>query len=75
MAQRIARGYLARKQHRPRYQGLAKINKIRINTVKTIEIASGLKMGRDEIVSGVNDIYRQIDEAIKKIKVRFLALI
>jgi len=26
-------------------------------------------MGRDEIVSGVNDIYRQIDDAIKKIKV------
>jgi len=69
IAQRIARGFLARKQHRPRYQGIGKINKIRTNTLKTIEIASGLKMGRDEIVSGVNDIYRQIDDAIKKIKV------
>ncbi|XP_034117336.1 myosin heavy chain 95F isoform X1 [Drosophila nasuta] len=67
-AQRIARGFLARKQHRPRYQGIAKINKIRTNTLKTIEIANGLKLGRDEIVGGVNDIYRQIDDAINKIK-------
>lgn len=74
-AQRIARGFLARKQHRPRYQGIAKINKIRTNTLKTIEIANGLKLGRDEIVGGVNDIYKQIDDAIKKIKVGFLRLI
>lgn len=60
-----------RKQHRPRYQGIGKINKIRTNTLKTIEIASGLKMGREEIISGVNDIYRQIDDAIKKIKVSY----
>lgn len=71
IAQRIARGFLARKQHRPRYQGIGKINKIRTNTLKTIEIASGLKMGREEIISGVNDIYRQIDDAIKKIKVSY----
>lgn len=69
-AQRIARGFLARKHHRPRYQGIAKINKIRSNALKTIEIANGLKLGRDEIVGGVNDIYRQIDDAINKIKVR-----
>lgn len=72
-AQRIARGFLARKQHRPRYQGIAKINKIRTNTLKTIEIASGLKLGRDEIVGGVNDIYKQIDDAIMKIKVSSLS--
>lgn len=69
-AQRIARGFLARKHHRPRYQGITKINKIRSNALKTIEIAHGLKLGRDEIVGGVNDIYRQIDDAINKIRVR-----
>lgn len=65
------RGYLARKQHRPRYQGIAKINKIRFNAQKTIEIAGGLKKGREEFISEVNGINRQVDEAIKTIKVRY----
>ncbi|XP_053970179.1 myosin heavy chain 95F isoform X3 [Anastrepha ludens] len=68
LIQRTVRGYLARKQHRPRYQGIAKINKVRLNAQKTIEIAGGLKNGRDEFVSEVNGIHRQVDEAIKTIK-------
>ncbi|XP_049304890.1 myosin heavy chain 95F isoform X2 [Bactrocera dorsalis] len=68
LIQRTVRGYLARKQHRPRYQGIAKINKVRFNAQKTIEIAGGLKKGRDEFISEVNGINRQVDEAIKTIK-------
>ncbi|XP_065371251.1 myosin heavy chain 95F isoform X3 [Calliphora vicina] len=66
--QSTVRGYLARKHHRPRYQGIAKINKIRFNAQKTVEIAGGLKRGREEILNEVSDINRQIDEAIRKIK-------
>ncbi|XP_037818979.1 myosin heavy chain 95F isoform X5 [Lucilia sericata] len=66
--QSTVRGYLARKHHRPRYQGISKINKIRLNAQKTVEIAGGLKRGREEILAEVSDINRQIDEAIRKIK-------
>ena len=62
------RGHLARKQHRPRFQGIAKINKIRQNAQKTVEIAAGLKSGREDIINEVNGVYKQIDEAIRKIK-------
>ena len=63
------RGYLARKHHRPRYQGITKINKIRLNAQKTVEIAGGLKRGKDDITAEVIEINRQIDDAIRKIKV------
>lgn len=63
------RGYLARKHHRPRYQGITKINKIRMNAQKTVEIAGGLKRGKEDIIAEVNEINRQIDESIRKIKV------
>ncbi|XP_037884641.1 myosin heavy chain 95F isoform X2 [Glossina fuscipes] len=68
MIQTYVRGYLARKQHRPRYEGISKINKIRHNAQKTVEIAAGLKKGREDIIEEVNDINRQIDEAINQIK-------
>lgn len=70
LIQRTVRGYLARKQHRPRYQGIAKINKIRFSAQKTIEIAGGLKSGRDELINEVHGIHRQVDEAINTIKVQ-----
>ncbi|XP_075148693.1 myosin heavy chain 95F jaguar isoform X2 [Haematobia irritans] len=66
--QSTVRGFLARKHHRPRYQGIAKINKIRLNAQKTVEIAGGLKKGREEILNEVADINRQIDDTIRKIK-------
>lgn len=69
LIQSTVRGFLARKHHRPRYQGISKINKIRLNAQKTIEIAGGLKKGREEIMNEVGEINRQIDETIHKIKV------
>ncbi|TMW48172.1 hypothetical protein DOY81_006742 [Sarcophaga bullata] len=68
LIQSSVRGYLARKHHRPRYQGITKINKIRLNAQKTVEIAGGLKRGKEDIIAEVNEINRQIDEAIRKIK-------
>lgn len=69
--QSTVRGFLARKHHRPRFQGISKINKIRSNAEKTIEIAGGLKNGREVILNEVAEIERQIDESIRKIKVCF----
>ncbi|XP_011295457.1 myosin heavy chain 95F isoform X2 [Musca domestica] len=66
--QSTVRGFLARKHHRPRFQGISKINKIRSNAEKTIEIAGGLKNGREVILNEVAEIERQIDESIRKIK-------
>lgn len=69
--QRFMRGYLARKQHRPRYRGIAKIHKLRENSVKTIEIAAGLKNkdSQNAIMKEVNCINEQIYNAIIGIKV------
>lgn len=69
--QRFMRGYLARKQHRPRYRGIAKIHKLRENSVKTIEIAAGLKNkdSQNAIMQEVNCINEQIFNAIIGIKV------
>lgn len=70
MAQKTLRGYLARKQHQPRYKGIVKINAIRRNMKQMEEIANQLKGQRDVMLKNMKDIEVQIDAAIKKIKVR-----
>lgn len=66
--QRIIRGYLARKQHQPRIQGVAKINKIRENAKATLEIVNQLRSGKESILSDFSLIETQISEAKKVIK-------
>ncbi|KAL9929033.1 myosin heavy chain 95F isoform 2-T7 [Glossina fuscipes fuscipes] len=51
------------------YTRISKINKIRHNAQKTVEIAAGLKKGREDIIEKVNDINRQIDETKNQIKI------
>lgn len=75
MAQKIVRGFLARKQHRPRFQGIMKINSIKSNLAKTKEIASQLKINKEEILRQVQDMERLIEESIKKIKVNIFAFV
>lgn len=70
MMQKTIRGYIARKQHQPRYKGIAKINTIRRNMNQMEEIANQLKGERDTMLKHIKDIDAQIDVAIKKIKVR-----
>ncbi|XP_055853454.1 myosin heavy chain 95F isoform X2 [Episyrphus balteatus] len=66
--QKVVRGYLARKQHRPRLHGITKINNIRSSAAKTVDIANQLKAGKEGIISEVNSLETQIDDAIKKIR-------
>lgn len=61
---------MARKQHQPRYKGIAKINGIRRNMKQMEEIANQLKGERDTMLKHMKDIEVQIDATIKKIKVR-----
>lgn len=69
MAQKIVRGFLARKQHRPRYQGIMKINSMKLNLAKTKEIANQLKINKDEILQKIHEMEKLIEESTKKIKV------
>lgn len=64
----MIRGYLARKQHQPRIQGIAKINKIRENAKTTVEIVNQLKSGKESILNDFSSIETQIIEAMKVIK-------
>lgn len=66
--QKVIRGHLARKQHQPRIQGIAKINKIRDNAKKTVEIANQLKSGKEGIIKEVSTVESQINEAMRTIK-------
>lgn len=71
MVQKTLRGYLARKQHQPRYKGIAKINAIRRNMKQMEEIANQVKKERESMLNQIKEIDGQIDVAIKKIKVSF----
>lgn len=68
-AQKMIRGYLARRQHRPRFKGIIKINSLRNNVKEMETIANQLKQDRDSMMKQLKDIELQIDTAIKKIKV------
>jgi myosin-6 len=69
-AQKIVRGYLARKQHRPRFKGIIKIKALRSNVQQMESIANQLKSERESMLKQLKEIDTQIDMAIKKIKVR-----
>lgn len=69
MMQKMIRGYLARKQHQPRYRGILKINGISADVKKMQEIANQLKKEKDSMLKQIKDIEEQIQLAIKKIKV------
>lgn len=68
MAQKIIRGYLARKQHRPRYKGLAKINELKSNLSKTKDIVNQLKNDKDLLLRQLSETDQLINSSIMKIK-------
>ncbi|XP_055381599.1 myosin heavy chain 95F isoform X4 [Condylostylus longicornis] len=66
--QKIIRGYLARKKHQPRINGVIKIKNMKNNICKTLEIANQLKSGKDSILKEVKNIESKIDAAVRTIK-------
>lgn len=68
-AQKYIRGYLARKQHRPRYKGIVKIKGVKTNVKQMETVANQLKNERDSMMRQMKEIEMQIDTAIKSIQV------
>lgn len=69
MAQKLIRGFLARKQHQPRFRGITKINEIKCNMTQMEQIANQLKNDKDSMLVHIRDIQKAVDMAIQKIKV------
>lgn len=66
--QKNIRGYLARKRHGPRINGLRKINALNKNIKQLESIASQLKKEKDNSLKSINNLGLEIRSAIKKIK-------
>ena len=66
--QKNIRGYLARKRHGPRINGLRKINALNKNIKQLEKIASQLKKEKDSSLKSINNLGLEIQGAIKKIK-------
>lgn len=68
-AQKIIRGYLARKKHQPRFKGIMKIKQIKASLAQAKEIANQLKTGKEIILKQVNELEVLIENSVRKIKV------
>lgn len=67
-AQRIVRGFLARKQHQPRYRGIIKIKGLKGQLAKTNEIVGQLRGNQDAISRQASDIEHLIGGYVKNIQ-------
>lgn len=66
--QRVVRGYLARKQHQPRYRGIAQIKSLKEQLRKSTEIVGQLKANKDVILRQANDVEHLIAGYVKNIQ-------
>lgn len=66
--QKIVRGFLARKQHQPRYRGIIKIKSLKEKLRRSTDIVTQLKGGKDMILKQANDVEFLIDGYVKKIQ-------
>ena len=65
--QALTRMYIARKQHEPRYTGIARLKKLQSQIEEIGKMSSKLK-DKDSVKANVKHIYAQLDGAIAKIK-------
>ena len=63
-----ARMYLAKKQHAPRFRGIARLRKLQSQIEEIGRMSSKLKSGKNGVQANVKQIYGQLDGAIAKIK-------
>lgn len=66
--QKIVRGFLARKQHQPRYRGIIKIKSLKEKLRRSTDIVNQLKGGKDMILKHSNDIEHLINGYVKNIQ-------
>ena len=60
--------YLAKKQHAPRFRGIARLRKLQSQIEEIGRMSSKLKSGKNGVQANVKQIYGQLDGAIAKIK-------
>lgn len=66
--QKIVRGFLARKQHQPRYRGIAKIKSVKENLRRSTDIVNQLRGGQELILKQANDIENLINASVRNIQ-------
>lgn len=66
--QKIVRGFLARKQHQPRYRGIIKIKSLKEKLRRSTDIVNQLKGSKDMILKQANDIEHLIGGYVKNIQ-------
>uniref|UniRef100_A0A182RH91 Myosin motor domain-containing protein n=1 Tax=Anopheles funestus TaxID=62324 RepID=A0A182RH91_ANOFN len=66
--QKCIRGYLVRKQHQPRYRGIAKIRAVENNLQKMHAIAEQLKTDREKMQANIRDVQAMLTVAIAAIR-------
>lgn len=66
--QKIVRGFLARKQHQPRYRGIIKIKSLKEKLHRSTDIVNQLRGGKDLILKKANDIEHLINGYVKNIQ-------
>ncbi|XP_032513107.2 myosin heavy chain 95F isoform X2 [Danaus plexippus] len=68
IVQKTIRGYLTRKQHMPRYKGIAKIRLLEKNLVQMDTVTSQLKKERDSAKKNIENLRNSIKNACHTIK-------
>lgn len=66
--QKIVRGFLARKQHQPRYRGIIKIKSLKEKLRRSTDIVNQVKGSKDAILKQANDIEHLINGYVKNIQ-------
>lgn len=66
--QKIVRGFLARKQHQPRYRGIIKIKSLKDKLRRSTDIVNQLKGSKDMILKQANDVEHLISGYVKNIQ-------
>ncbi|KFB38085.1 AGAP000776-PA-like protein [Anopheles sinensis] len=68
LLQKTIRGWLARKQHQPRYRGIAKIRAVEQNLGKMHTIADQLKADREKMQVNIRTLQASLLAAIERIR-------
>ena len=68
MIQKTVKMHLARKQHEPRYRGIASLKKLQGQISGIGKMAASLKSDRDTVLANAKKINAQLEAAIVKIK-------
>lgn len=69
LLQKSIKGYIVRKQHKPRYKGIMKIKKLQDNLVDMEKVTSQLKSNKENARNQNEDLKNAIINACRQIKV------